>query len=149
MNEIWLKIFIAIFCPVVAAFLIALGRGLFLLRDKILHHERCLKTDSDDIKELTNKVQSMKDKYDKDRQEYFDIRTIAASIDVKIDAKLKDVLVELGEQRREDSERLTKIITDQNGMFSNAISELNNTLGKINVKLDFFDRDLKDMKGKQ
>lgn len=149
MAELWIKLFVAIFCPLVVAFIIALTRGYVELRDAKLDHDRKLKTDNEDIKKLCDKMQVMQEKYNKDRQEYFDIRTIAASIDVKIDAKLGGVMERLGEQRREDYERLTKIITEQNKMFSDAIGGLNNTLGKINVKLDFFDRDLKDMKGQK
>ena len=149
MNELWIKLFIAIFCPLVVAFLIALVRGYVELRDSKLDHDRKLKTDADDIDELQDQIKNLKERYGKDRAEHNTLMTMATSIDTKIDAKLKDVLMALGEQRREDSERLTKIITDQNKQFSNAISELNNTLGKINVKLDYFDRDLKDMKGQK
>lgn len=149
MNEIWQKIFIAIFCPVVVAFLIALVKGYIDQRDTIREHRRQLKDDCEDIKALQNSIKSLKESYDKDRVEHNSLMTMATSIDTKIDAKLKDVLVVLGDQRREDSERLTKIITDQNGMFSNAISELNNTLGQINVKLGYFARDIDEIKAKK
>lgn len=144
-----LKILIAIFCPLVVTSLIAVAKALLTLYTTLRDHEKKLQDDSDDIKKICDQLKVMKETYNNDRVERNSLMTMATSIDTKIDAKLKDILVLLAEQRREDSERLTKVITDQNQLFSNSVSELNNTLGKINVKLDFFDRDLKDMKGSQ
>lgn len=135
MNDFWVKVFIAIFCPLAFTSLVAIGKALLTLYDTLRDHEKKLQDDSDDIKKICEQLKTLKETYNKDRVERNSLMTMATSIDTKIDAKLKDVLAEIAEQRRQDT-----------AMFSQAVSDLNATLGKVNVTLEYMSKDIDGIK---
>lgn len=145
MEEIWLKLFSTVAGGIIIAFII----GVVVFRDKVRDHEKKLQDDSDDIKKICDQLKGLKEKYDDDRKEYHGLKTIATSVDVKIDAKLKDVMVELAEQRREDAERFTKVITDLAADMTKSVNGLDITLTKVNAALEYMTRDIDTIKKNQ
>lgn len=131
MEDVWIKVFTS----VAAGIILMVITGVVLFRDKLRDHDKCLKNDSEDIKDLLAKFKELKDIYNVDRVERNSLMTMATSIDTKIDAKLKDVLAEIAEQRRQDT-----------AMFSQAVSDLNATLGKVNVTLEYMSKDIDGIK---
>lgn len=133
MEDAATKIFIAVSGVLIVAILM----GCIKLRDMIRDNSNQLKKDDEDIRDIKKEVAELFDLRQKDLIERKDLFTLAASIETRIDAKLRPFMAEIAEHRREDTVNMTK-----------AVGDLDKTMGKTNTILEYVIKEIAEIKQK-
>lgn len=131
--------FAKIFIPVAASLIVLLIAGGVKLRDMILRQNREIEWLQKDLKDLESKR-------DKDLVEHNTLKTMAASMDAKIDSKLTEVIRELANQRHHDLMIFKDAIFALEKNFSNTLSDIRETLVKFNGTLESLGKEVERVK---
>lgn len=133
MADIWLKIFIATFCPVVVACIVAYARGYVQLRDKSRDHDKCLKNDNDDIKELQAQIKDLEKRREQDLIESRSLEGVNTIVETKIKLEIAAIMKEISNQRHEDIMMYKEALTQLKEGFTGALSEVRETMSGVNA----------------
>lgn len=129
MADIIIKIFIGVAIGLTIAF----AMGVLMFRDKVRDHDKCLKNDNDDIKDIQAKLQKLEENRQKDLIESRSLEGVNTVIDNKIKLELASIMEKISSQRHEDVMMYKEALTQLKEGFSEALGEVRETMSGVNA----------------